>query len=830
VSTVSKGRHRHNNIPLPAARFERMKGESSPELLAAFPPCASETTWPATRASTQQVLARVSEPPFLPDSLAPHRKITRRKGLRRVLEWLAEHPGSSWQERWLATGAGTTGNRHWRGLFDRWREAQGHGAVPKPGSALRVLICADVIRPSLKFLTKPATFRLLAEEMGRSRDPDGFAALEAMVDPVVGRASGTRDDEVNRIAAIMATKGGLVRDITVGDCLEFLGLLAQEREETTRHRGGRTFYQRLHRLGVFGPEAPTTIRAFTNAGQLTAEQLIDRYDIACTPIRDLLVDYLRERQTGLDYGTQRNLANELGRLFWKDLELHHPGIDSLRLTPEIAEAWKRRVQVIATSTGTRPRAAAVNCMTVVRAFYLDIAHWATADPAQWGPWVAPCPIRIEEASHSKYRQHRKARMDQRTRERLPVLPLLVAATERLRRESDERLRAGAATAPGAEFTVLAETFRRPVLRHGGEGARIWADDPETGQRRDLTLEEHRAFLAWAAVEVLRHTGIRLEELTELSHHSFIQYTLPTTGELIPLLHIAPSKTDTERLLVISPELADVLSSIVRRIRDESGAVPLVIAYDQLECVWNPPSPLLFQRRLRMENRPITDITIRDLLRRAAKATGITDASGEPLTFAPHDLRRIFVTDAVMNGMPPHIAQLVCGHKDINTTMGYKAVYPEEVINGHRAFITRRRALRPAEEYRLPTEEEWNDFLGHFERRKVALGTCGRAFATPCIHEHSCLRCPLLRPEPAQRSRLEEIRDNLLARIDEAEREGWLGEVEGLKISLAGAYQKLVHVDGIAGQGSRTVHLGLPAFGDTARIASLPRRRSTDSSE
>lgn len=32
----------------------------------------------------------------------------------------------------------------------------------------------------------------------------------------------------------------------------------------------------------------------------------------------------------------------------------------------------------------------------------------------------------------------------------------------------------------------------------------------------------------------------------------------------------------------------------------------------------------------------------------------------------------------------------------------------------------------------------------------------------------------------------EIRDNLISRIEEAEREGWLGEVDGLKISLAGA--------------------------------------------
>jgi hypothetical protein len=83
----------------------------------------------------------------------------------------------------------------------------------------------------------------------------------------------------------------------------------------------------------------------------------------------------------------------------------------------------------------------------------------------------------------------------------------------------------------------------------------------------------------------------------------------------------------------------------------------------------------------------------------------------------------------------------------------EAVYPEEVINGHRAFIARRRALRPSQEYRTPTDAEWEEFLGHFERRKVALGTCGRAFSTPCLHEHSCVRCPLLRVDPAQRGRL-----------------------------------------------------------------------------
>jgi hypothetical protein len=97
-----------------------------------------------------------------------------------------------------------------------------------------------------------------------------------------------------------------------------------------------------------------------------------------------------------------------------------------------------------------------------------------------------------------------------------------------------------------------------------------------------------------------------------------------------------------------------------------------------------------------------------------------------------------LSTSFLNGMPPHIAQLILGHADINTTMGYKTAYPEEAIRGHRAFIAQRRAARPSEEYRTPTDTEWDDFLGHFQRRRVALGDCGRAYSTPCIHEHSCL--------------------------------------------------------------------------------------------
>jgi integrase len=621
----------------------------------------------------------------------------------------------------------------------------------------------------------------------------------------------------------------MVCDITVGDSLELMQVSAVECDQYGRGGKGPYFYQLLHAAGVFPAGAPSSVRLFSPMyhGQLTVEQLIDRYDLACRPVRDLLVDYLRERQPALDFATVTSLAGHLAGNFWKDLENHHPGIGSLSLAPDIAAAWKQRIQTKPARSGQGkaqdirlPRSDVASCLITVRAFYLDIAQWAAEDPARWGPWAARCPIRAEDAQSRKERRHRKSRMDQRTRERLPAVPVLAASAARKRKAAAQILDAARQAGPGEAFTAAGQELRRAVLAK--PVPRVWADDARTGARRDLTREEDNAFWAWASVEVLRFTGIRVEELTELSHHSLVRYHPPATGETIPLLHIAPSKTDEERLLVISPDLADVLATILQRIRDPGGAVPLVIAYDTHERTWNPPMPLLFQHRVRMEDTPFGTAAIRRLLDTALAGTGLTDASGHPLQFVPHDFRRIFTTDAIMNGMPPHIAQLILGHKDINTTMGYKAVYPEEAINGHRAFIARRRDLRPSEEYRSPTDEEWEEFLGHFERRRVALGDCGRAYSTSCQHEHSCIRCPLLRIDLAQRPRLLEIRDNLTARIAEAQQQGWTGEAEGLKVSLAAATAKLAQVDGLTARRAATVSLGIPAYRDIAgRTATIP---------
>jgi hypothetical protein len=113
-------------------------------------------------------------------------------------------------------------------------------------------------------------------------------------------------------------------------------------------------YRLLRQMGIFGPAAPARLRQLRTAGQRTPEEMTGRHQLACQPIRDLLVDYLRERQPAMDYGSLEQLARRLG-MFWADLEAHHPGIDSLHLSAEVADAWKQpmrtKQQTITSATG-----------------------------------------------------------------------------------------------------------------------------------------------------------------------------------------------------------------------------------------------------------------------------------------------------------------------------------------------------------------------------------------------------------------------------------------------------------------------------------------------
>jgi site-specific recombinase XerC len=343
---------------------------------------------------------------------------------------------------------------------------------------------------------------------------------------------------------------------------------------------------------------------------------------------------------------------------------------------------------------------------------------------------------------------------------------------------------------------------------------VVVEDLATGERLDLTRAEDDAFWSWAVIETLRHTGVRIEELLELTQFALVSYTLADTGEVVPLLQVVPSKSDEERLLLVGPELASVLASIVSRLRQRHGGmIPLTCRYDTLERVTGPPLPHLFQRKWGHRHEVISKRTVQKLLTDTLRRTGLRDAAGEALHYTPHDFRRMFATESVTGGLPVHIAARLLGHRNLNTTQAYLAVFNDDLVRTYRAFLDRRRAQRPTSDYREPTDTEWREFEQHFALRKLELGTCARPYGSPCKHEHACIRCPMLRVDPAQRRRLTEIVRNLAERITEARHNGWHGEVEGLQTSLEAAKNKLATIDRQPATNPRALtDLGIPNIG------------------
>ncbi|WP_433759489.1 hypothetical protein [Nocardia sp. CA-135398] len=137
------------------------------------------------------------------------------------------------------------------------------------------------------------------------------------------------------------------------------------------------------------------------------------------------------------------------------------------------------------------------------------------------------------------RRAQTARIHARIRELAPLLPTLVRSVRQHYDAATELLRLARASAPGQQFEVNGRTYSRPRTGYGSSSRpRLQGDD---GAIMHPESAEHEAFWSWAMIEVLRHTGIRIEELLELTHHSIQPYRQPN-GTIVPAAG-SPTSTD-----------------------------------------------------------------------------------------------------------------------------------------------------------------------------------------------------------------------------------------------------------------------------------------------
>jgi site-specific recombinase XerD len=707
----------------------------------------------------------------------------RRRAVRHFLAELEMLPGETWQERWDASDLAA-------GTRQLGRKGTDQIAAYRTSVGMKLMFCLRVVRPTLPAF-RAHTIHHYAEQFRTAQaDPQ----LDSFYEHVhaIEASQLTRLGAVFDVACALTVFGIRFSELTPEALLHY-AWECRHYDVTYAHRQGRqnTFgallaWNVLYTTGHFPPGTPPSIRSASVRGRLTVQEMVDRHPIANRAMRDLLIDYLERRTGDLDYGTLEKLARLLAGTFWTKIEEIAPGQMNLRLNQQVYQEWRASLQL---RRDGRPRIQVDNILLSVRSFYLDIHTWAAAEPERWAAWVAPCPILATELVGSGRRQRRaRERSAARTRVRQPLLPLLVADVEDHYAHVRRLLGIARDAVAGQLITLDGRVYRRLWTREdqwhlsAGGHSRVRVQVEATGEILDVLRAEDVAFWEWAIVETLRHTGIRIEELLELTQLSIRQYQRPN-GEIIGLLVVAPSKADRERVIPMSADLFQVLAAVIRRHTRGGRTVPSVTRYDWAEKLHSPPMPFLFQRQVGHTRSVFTHSAVAAILGRRCALLAERHPSFAEARFTPHDFRRIFATDLINNGLPIHIGAVLLGHLNLETTRGYVAVFEEDLVRHYQSFLDRRRSLRPSEEYRPATDAEWREFQQHFDKRKVELGTCGRPYGTPCVHEHACIRCPMLHVSPTMIRRLDELEADLIARRSRAHQEGWLGEIEGLDLTL-----------------------------------------------
>lgn len=270
------------------------------------PPLARSTSWPQTAASRTAIIDRC-ESEFAGSSRSGSKsdERVRRQGVEILLDWLERFDGETWQQRWVASGSNSAGSG--------WTDLIG-SRVLAPGKARRLqllavageLVMLDVVRPSYNWLYGFVSKRTHAWFQTR-RDPDGFANIGRIGAATDNFTASDQTPAFQQLIRMLIHNGGTLADITIEDCLDAyraqVGYATQQRTH---------WYRLLCQAGLLGPDPPPSIFAATRGGQRSVEELVDGYRVESPAVRDLLVDYLDERQAALDYTVARCAGIETG--------------------------------------------------------------------------------------------------------------------------------------------------------------------------------------------------------------------------------------------------------------------------------------------------------------------------------------------------------------------------------------------------------------------------------------------------------------------------------------------------------------------------------------
>ncbi|MDJ0363098.1 hypothetical protein, partial [Rhodococcus sp. H29-C3] len=442
------------------------------------------------------------------------RRVNRNRGLYLLTEYLLRHPGSTWQERWDASELNTLS-------LSADQLTTSEAARAQFGQALGAMFALRVIQPTL------AAFKV--NKLMKFTDQFVIAEADHQLDSYIAAVRVSDSTETFKVRAVievctaLTVQGIPFADLTPEAFLHHAMVTRQSTSRTGLHTLkyiGHLAWQVLHSTGHFPPTAPSTLRGALRSPQLTTTEMVDRHRIANPEVRQMFIDYFDRRASDVKYSSLANTATILVGLFWKTIEQINPDQSDLRVADEHYQQWRATLAFRADGT---PRSGPWVITMAVQALYYDIQAWAIDEPERWARWSAPCPV---PRSDVRAQAAHKRRVQEKTHDQIrvlqPLLPVLVDYVDQRNQHWRRVLELASAANHDEQFDHDGHSYTRVITRgdtqliEAGDPPGVHVRSPRFGRTVDVALYEDAAFWVWAIIETLRYSGIRIEELTELS--------------------------------------------------------------------------------------------------------------------------------------------------------------------------------------------------------------------------------------------------------------------------------------------------------------------------
>jgi hypothetical protein len=277
----------------------------------------------------------------------------------------------------------------------------------------------------------------------------------------------------------------------------------------------------------------------------------------------------------------------------------------------------------------------------------------------------------------------------------------------------------------------------------------------------------------AGLELLTSTGMRINEVLQVSIQPECLHTLVVEGVKRLVLRLVPKGSDKLTDYFVGPETQKTFEKVVQFLQGHyqlpSGSRLPSVPFDRGNGRAHlfPARPYLFQ----MNKRHISDWALTACMRFLCHGLVFQARDGQAVALKAHSLRHVFATHAHhVEHLPLDVVAVILHQKNLQVTGYYAAPQWEQVVAATDLLLDRFAThLGSVEEGMTRTPAELQQ---QYERARSQVGTLTRVIAGDCTCHalcpvsFACTGCAYKVPDPARRNELLEQKQWALIRLEQ----------------------------------------------------------------